>query len=182
MPPEVAGERGRGLFIISRAVDQVTYQNCPNGASSVRLVKHLGPSIEAGGRMLVTMVRREDVAVVSIADGSLDASNAKRFKQEVIPALESVTRVVLDLSGVEFVDSSGLGVILSCYRQLVSAGGDLKLCGMAPSVRALFELVRMHRIFDTFATREEPMKARAARSPPSSATVRGGRRVYAGSV
>jgi anti-anti-sigma factor len=58
------------------------------------------------------MVRRENVAVVSIADGSLDASNAKRFKQEVIPALESITKVMLDLNGVEFVDSSGLGVIL----------------------------------------------------------------------
>jgi anti-sigma B factor antagonist len=158
-PPEAGGERGRGLFIISRAVDQVTYQNCPNGANSVTLVKHLGPSIEGDIRMLVTMVRRENVAVVSIADGSLDASNAKRFKQEVIPALESITKVVLDLNGVEFVDSSGLGVILSCYRQLVSAGGDLKLCGMAPPVRALFELVRMHRIFDTYPTREDAIAA-----------------------
>jgi sigma-B regulation protein RsbU (phosphoserine phosphatase) len=158
-PPDPSGERGRGLFIISHAVDDVTYQNCPNGASSIRLVTHLGLSIQGGDRMLVTTVQRENVAVVSIADGSLDASNAKRFKQEVIPAIESTSKVVIDLSGVEFVDSSGLGVLLSCYRQVVSAGGDLKLCGMAPAVRALFELVRMHRIFDTYPTREEAIAA-----------------------
>jgi anti-sigma B factor antagonist len=101
------------------------------------------------------MERLDDVVVVSVDDGILDASNVKRFKQEWIPALESRTRVVLDLGAVQFIDSSGLGAILSCYRQLRSSGGDLKLCGMTPPVRALFELVRMHRIFDTYATFEE---------------------------
>jgi anti-sigma B factor antagonist len=49
--------------------------------------------------------------------------------------------------------------MLSCLRQLSGKGGDLKLCSMSRQVRALFELVRMHRIFDIYATKEEAVKA-----------------------
>jgi len=66
---------------------------------------------------------------------------------------------VLDLSRLRFVDSSGLGALLSCLRQLTGRGGDLRLSGMSKPVRALFELVRMHRIFDIYPTKEEAIKA-----------------------
>jgi anti-sigma B factor antagonist len=63
------------------------------------------------------------------------------------------------MSELKFVDSSGLGAILSCLRQQNASGGELKLCGMLKPVRALFELVRMHRIFDMYNTREEAIMA-----------------------
>ena len=44
--------------------------------------------------------------------------------------------------------------------------GDLKLCGMSKQVRALFELVRMHRIFDIYGTREEAVHAFTAQPRP----------------
>ena len=56
-------------------------------------------------------------------------------------------------------DSSGCGAILSYLRQLNTVGGDLKLCCINKPVRALFQLVRMHRIFDILNTREEAVKA-----------------------
>ena len=67
--------------------------------------------------------------------------------------------MVFDLSKLRFVDSSGLGAFLSCLRKLNAKGGDLKLCGMSKQVRAVFELVRMHRIFDIYGTREEAVRA-----------------------
>jgi anti-sigma B factor antagonist len=67
--------------------------------------------------------------------------------------------VVLDLSQVRFVDSSGLGSILSCLRQMNAKGGELNLCGITKQVRALFDLVRMHRIFDIYDTRDEAVRA-----------------------
>ena len=74
-------------------------------------------------------------------------------------SLEPNSKVVLDMSEVEFIDSSGLGVILSCYRHLNSANGDLKLCCLNEQVQTLFELVRMHRIFDIYKTQEEAIKS-----------------------
>jgi anti-anti-sigma factor len=54
----------------------------------------------------------------------------------------------LDLNRLRFTDSSGLGAFTSCLRELNTKGGDVKPCGMSKQIRAVFELVRMHRIFD----------------------------------
>ncbi|SRR6266511_265505 len=100
-----------------------------------------------------------DVAIVVLPGASLDAGNAKEFKQEMTPVLGANAKVVFDLSELQFVDSSGLGALLSCLRQLNAAGGGLKLCGMAKSVRSLFELVRMERIFDIVETKADAISA-----------------------
>ena len=100
-----------------------------------------------------------DVTIVTLPGENLDTSNAGTFKTAMAPVLESNRQVVFDLSNVEFVDSSGLGSILSCLRLLNAAGGDLKLCNMRKPVRVLFELVRMHRVFEISDTLEDAVKA-----------------------
>ena len=101
----------------------------------------------------------DDVTVVVLPGEQLDASNAKDFKRDVAPLLAPCRKVIFDLGALRFVDSSGLGAMLSCLRQLNAAGGDLKLCAMTKPVRALFELVRMHRIFDIHATRSDALQS-----------------------
>jgi len=100
-----------------------------------------------------------DVIVVALPGDMLDASNAKEFKRDIAPVLEPQAKVVFDLAELRFVDSSGLGAFLSCLRQLNATGGDLKLCGMTKPVRTLFELVRMHKIFDIVGTRDEALRS-----------------------
>jgi anti-sigma B factor antagonist len=100
-----------------------------------------------------------DVAVAVVAVEELDASNAAEFKRDMAPVLDASTKLVLDLSRVRFVDSSGLGAFISCLRKMNNKGGDLKLCGMSKQVRAVFELVRMHRVFDIFGTKEDAVRA-----------------------
>jgi anti-sigma B factor antagonist len=97
------------------------------------------------------------VAVIPVED--LDAGNAAEFKRDMAPLLEAHTNLVLDLSRLRFVDSSGLGAFISCLRKLNAKGGDLKLYGMNKQVRAVFELVRMHRVFDILPTREDAIRA-----------------------
>ena len=101
----------------------------------------------------------DNVAIVLIPIDELDASNAGEFKRDITPVLQANTKLVFDLAQMRFVDSSGLGAMLSCLRQLSAKRGDLKLCNMSSQVRALFEIVRMHRIFDIYATREDAVKA-----------------------
>jgi anti-sigma B factor antagonist len=109
--------------------------------------------------MELTVDQTGDVGVAVIPVDELDASNAGEFKRDMLPVLQTNTKLVLDLSRLNFVDSSGLGALLSCLRQLTARSGDLKLCGMSKQVRALFELVRMHRIFDIYGSREEAVSA-----------------------
>ena len=99
------------------------------------------------------------VAVVLIPGTTLDASNARDFKTAVAPLITSGGRIVFDLSNLKFVDSSGLGALLSSLRQVGTAGGQLKLCGLNKPVRALMELVRMHRVFEIFNTRAEALRS-----------------------
>jgi anti-sigma B factor antagonist len=109
--------------------------------------------------MEVAMEKVDNVAVAAVPGDELDASNATEFKRDIAPILQAETEVVLDLSHLRFEDSSGMGAILSCLRQLRANGGDLKLCGMTKPVRTIFELVRMHRIFDIYATPQEAVRA-----------------------
>jgi len=108
--------------------------------------------------MAIASDRMGDVTVAMVPAEELDASNAAEFKRDVAPLLEATTKLVLDLSRLRFVDSSGLGAFISCLRKLNAKGGDLKLCGMSKQVRAVFELVRMHRVFDICGTREEAVR------------------------
>jgi len=110
-------------------------------------------------KMEVILEVTNNVAVLVLPGMNLDAGNAKEFKRDILPVLEGKPKVILDMSELKFVDSSGLGAILSCLRQQNANGGELKLCGMLKPVRALFELVRMHRIFDLYNTREEALTA-----------------------
>jgi anti-sigma B factor antagonist len=96
-----------------------------------------------------------DIAVATIPVDELDAANSGELKRDMAPILAADNKVVIDLGRVRFVDSSGLGAILSCLRQLSAKGGDLKLCCLSKQVKAAFELVRMHRVFDIFSSREE---------------------------
>lgn len=109
--------------------------------------------------MEVAVEKIADVAVAAIPFEELDASNVAEFKRDMATVLQTQTEVVLDLTRLQFVDSSGMGAILSCLRHLTAKGGDLKLCGMSRQVRTVFELVRMHRIFDIYATQQEAVRA-----------------------
>jgi len=100
-----------------------------------------------------------DVAIVTIPGKSLDSGNSRDFKAEIAPIVAAHRKLVFDLAELTFVDSSGLGAILSCLRKANADGGDLKLCGLSKPVRALFELVRMHRIFEILNTREEAIRS-----------------------
>jgi anti-sigma B factor antagonist len=100
-----------------------------------------------------------DVAVCAVPVEELDAGNAGEFKRDIAPVLEANVKVVLDLSRLRFVDSSGLGAFISCLRKLNVKGGGLKLTGLSTQVQGVFELVRMHRVFDILPTREAAVRA-----------------------
>ena len=82
----------------------------------------------------------------------LDASTARDFKRESQEVGKSeIKDVSVDLSQVTFIDSSGIGALLSLYKRMPSSNPGLKLRRVQPSVQAVIELLRLHRIFDVEA-------------------------------
>ena len=100
-----------------------------------------------------------DVTIAIMPMDEFDASNSWEFKRDIAPVLEGTTKLVFDMGRLRFLDSSGLGVLISCLRKMNAKGGDVKLCGMSKQVRTVFELVRIHRIFDIYSTKEEAAHA-----------------------
>jgi anti-sigma B factor antagonist len=100
-----------------------------------------------------------ETAVVAPTVENLDAGVAKAFKSAMAPVLEAHRQVILDMSRVEFMDSSGLGALISCLRDVTAKGGDLKLFGLNKKIRALFEMVRLHRLFEIYNTKAEALQA-----------------------
>jgi len=99
-----------------------------------------------------------NAVIASFPTQNLDAGNVKEFRDAIQPLTAEREIVLLDMSALNFVDSSGLGALLSCLRTMNGKGGQLRLFGMSKPVKALFELVRMHRIFAIYNSREEALE------------------------
>lgn len=99
------------------------------------------------------------VLIVTIPGRTIDAANAGEFKNAMVPLLETDGKLVVDLAHLDFVDSTGLGALVSCLRKIHVVSGEIKLCGLTKPVRSLFELVRMHRVFEIFNDVDEAVKS-----------------------
>lgn len=101
----------------------------------------------------------DNIVVLSLEEDSLDASNARKFRKAVEVIIDQRPRIVLDLSSVNFMDSSGLGALVACQRMVNSRNGEFRLCTLNSSVRALFDLMRMHRVFNIHQSRDEALRS-----------------------
>lgn len=95
-----------------------------------------------------------DVLLIQFQGENLDASNVREFRTLMQSVLKKNHRIVFDMQQMKFVDSSGLGALISCLRETNAQKGDFRLCSLSRSVSALFELMRMHRVFNIHDTPE----------------------------
>lgn len=77
----------------------------------------------------------------------LDASNVEEFRRRVHEIERDQNRIVIDMTQVEFIDSSSIGALVGFLRRARAAGGDVKLAGLSPDIETIFELTRLQRVF-----------------------------------
>lgn len=95
-------------------------------------------------------------ATVLVASGRLNMVSAPRFKAGVDDEVGAGNaRLVVDLSGVEFIDSSGLGAIVGGLKAARQAGGDLRIAACGEQVRAVLGLTNLDRILRPYDSVEE---------------------------
>ncbi|WP_322742422.1 STAS domain-containing protein [Gloeocapsopsis crepidinum] len=88
--------------------------------------------------------------------GMLDGIKGNQFRREVSDIVAAGADIVLiDLQNVSFIDSSGLGALVSAMKTVRSAGGKLFICSVNDQVKMLFELTKMDRVFEIFANQDE---------------------------
>jgi anti-sigma B factor antagonist len=104
-------------------------------------------------------ITRGDIFVIELNEDHVDASNVREFRETIHILIKQHSRVVFNMNKIKFVDSSGLGAMISCQRLLNVQHGEFRLCNMTGSVKALFELMRMERVFFIHETQEQALNA-----------------------
>lgn len=94
-------------------------------------------------------VRKDSKGVVVIGvDGQLIVGNRHELKQKVMDALDGGARkLVVDFTNTGYIDSSGLGALVSLSKKIRDVGGELKLAGLNEDLRTLFELTKLDTLF-----------------------------------
>ncbi len=96
-----------------------------------------------------------DGVVLVQVNGELIVGNREEFKQTVLARLDSGGRkFVVDFQESTYIDSSGLGALVSLSRKIRESGGDLRLAGLNEDLRTLFELTKLDTLFQISDSRE----------------------------
>jgi anti-anti-sigma factor len=102
--------------------------------------------------------RKADAVILSLS-GKLDATTAKAFEDRILAVINSGTqRLVVDLSQLDYVSSSGLRVFLLAAKRLQPTDGKFALCGLQDQIRQVFDLAGFSSILSIYGSRDEAIK------------------------
>jgi len=103
--------------------------------------------------------RKADAVILALS-GKLDATTAKTFEDRILGAINSGTqRLVVDLSQLDYVSSSGLRVFILAAKRLQTVDGKIVLCSMKDHVRQVFDLAGFSSMLSIYASRDEAIKS-----------------------
>lgn len=93
-------------------------------------------------------------------EGEIDLHASPHVKEMLDPLIARKTPVIVaDLSGVTYIDSSGLALFIEALQRIQGYGGKLALCGLGASIRAIFEIARLDQIFRIFPDKAAALAA-----------------------
>lgn len=103
--------------------------------------------------------RLDDRTAVVEFQGEMDISTSGKAKEAMHTLLEEgCRRLIVNLHGTEYIDSTGLGALVGTLRRMREQGGGMRLIGLSGRVRRLFEITRLTLAFPIDASEEEAMK------------------------
>ena len=108
---------------------------------------------------LDVQTRQTDSGVTVLApNGCLDVAGAPMLKEAIGDAVKNgLPRLVIDMEGVSFVDSTGLGSVIAALKLVRSSKGDLRLAAPNQQVRVVLELTTLDRVFAYYPTVEDAL-------------------------
>lgn len=109
--------------------------------------------------MTLSIQKQGDVTIVEV-DGQLIVGNRQELKQRVLDLLDQGERkFVVDFGRTGYIDSSGLGVLVSLSKKVREAGGALRLANLNDDLRTLFELTKLDTLFPIADSRARALEA-----------------------
>ena len=96
-----------------------------------------------------------DVAVLECSGRIVEGADSAMLLQQVDDLLVMNSHVLLHLGGIEFIDSSGIGLLVRVLTRTQNAYGRLALCAVSPKIREVLKVTRLHTIFDAYDAEAE---------------------------
>jgi anti-sigma B factor antagonist len=110
--------------------------------------------------MSFTISKSDELLMVVLEDKRATVDISGKFIDQLNEEIEKGNfKVIVDLAVVEYVDSSFLGAIVAGLKRATMKNGDLKLVGLQPPVRAMFDLTRLYKIFDIYDSMDDAVKS-----------------------
>ena len=104
------------------------------------------------------VLQNGEVTLVEV-EGQLIVGNRQELKQQVLDRLEARDRkFVVDFANTGYIDSSGLGVLVSLSKKIREQGGELRLSSLNEDLRTLFELTKLDTLFRIADTKEKALE------------------------
>lgn len=103
----------------------------------------------------------DGVTVIRLRAREVDETKLQRLTHEFTELVEAMPgdRLVIDLSEVTFLTSTGIGAIIALQKKLHASGSNLKLCSLHPDIQSLFSITQVDRLFDIQPNADEAVKS-----------------------
>jgi anti-sigma B factor antagonist len=101
-----------------------------------------------------------DVAIVHVSGKLMGGPESENLRDEVKRLLdEGGNKIVINLKGVPWINSTGLGALMAVYTSVQKSEGTLKLCHVSDRIQSLFMITKLLTIFDTYHTEKEAIES-----------------------
>lgn len=101
--------------------------------------------------------KQDDITVIDV-EGQLIVGNRHELKEKVLERLENGERkFLIDFAQTGYIDSSGLGVLVSLSKKIREQGGELRLASLNEDLRTLFELTKLDTLFQISKSRDDAL-------------------------
>jgi len=102
-------------------------------------------------------IKESGITILSV-DGNLDAEGTQAMEEKVLALLESgETCLLFDFSDLDYINSSGLRVLVLAYQRLKKASGKVAICGIKDYIQEVFEVSGYDKIFPLFPNRGDAL-------------------------
>ena len=104
-------------------------------------------------------IEEKDSVKICYAEGDIDINSSPQLKKVFDKVSQAKSeKVLINLKGVGYIDSSGLATLVEILKNFRGYGGKLKLCNLSNKVKSLFEITKLEKLFDIVDTEEEAVK------------------------
>ncbi len=99
--------------------------------------------------------RIQNQVKIIILNGQLDANNVGNFRESFLTEVDSNQKVIIDCTGLQYLDSSGLATLLNLHKNLSTRDASLVLCGLSEGILRVIRFTKLDKVLDIKGTVDE---------------------------